>query len=237
MCLRKIYESIEFVHYIFVMRSGRLYAWQNIKLTSGRNHKDSFLFPAFSLNLSILCSIFPTAWSQFCPSSSTFLDKLYTHCYTSSRAVTWESQGLADQWWEWGPFLSHWQEERSSERRVCFHWGEANWELKTSSHSLWEYWAVYRQAPTQFGMLPVKRHELHHPWTHQSRDFHKQRSQKKKVLWILNKDLLYMFFHWSAKQSDIAPHSFVHIHSEGFQRRLQCIVVLFNQLNLREKLF
>lgn len=129
MCLRKIYESIEFVHYIFVMRSGRLYAWQNIKLTSGRNHKDSFLFPAFSLNLSILCSIFPTAWSQFCPSSSTFLGKLYTHCYTSSRAVTWESQGLADQWWEWGPFLSHWQEERSSERRVCFHWGEVDLEL------------------------------------------------------------------------------------------------------------
>lgn len=118
------------------------------------------------------------------------------------------------------PVLLTKRREAVKEQAICLHQDEENWAIRASSCCLWEYWAVYRQASCEFGMPSVNRNWTHHSWTHQSRDLHKQRAQKRKPLWILNKNLLYMFFHWSTKQSNIAPPPLCSGSFEGISEKI-----------------
>lgn len=113
-------------------------------------------------------------------------------CYTSGSDMGQLRLGRAV--WQWGPVLSHWQEEKQGEDSLL----SSRWAGLGTQSLLSLSLGVLSCAQTAIWNVLCENTWGAPPLS--TSDFHKQRSQKKKVLWVLNKNLLNMFFHWSAKQ-------------------------------------
>lgn len=123
--------------------------------------------------------------------------------------------------------------EAVTEQAIWFPPDEEEWALKASSCCLWEYRAVYRQASCEFGMLSVNRN-----WTHHIslRIFISRGHRREKLFEYYIRTCCTCSVTDQLSNLVLPLHTFVQIHSRGCQRRLECTVVLFKHLTLKEKL-